>query len=685
MKTWMKVLGAAIIVSIAAAVTVVTLVTQYDYNQLKPTIAKLAKDATGRDLVINGDLRLAVSLSPTLTVSDVTFANAPWGQGSDMATLKQLSAKVDLLALLQGRVDIDYLLVDGLTAVLETDGKGRANWEFETLAKPQGEQSAGGLVLIPSARDVRLTNADITYIDGATGKRLHLVLDRAGIVSDSFTAPMYGTLVATYQGVAFEAQLDMGSLAQLVGTSGDAFPAKMSIEAPGVDVSIDAAVEQPQAGMTVTAKVNVNVSDGRTLSQLAGAELPNLGGLAASLTIAGGGTQYAFKAINANMRGSDIGGELAFDLGAKRPSVSGRLASKVVNLDTALDLKAEQPATAQGAPTIATSKPTGEAPKLFSTEPLAFDLLKQVDANVTVLASRVIARGVNVDALKTTVLLQNGLLNVKPLTFSIDTGEIEGTMRLNAAASTPTINATGAVRALDVGKILQALGMGDVVTLLVHGNADLTAKGDSLHAIMAGLGGNVRMSAQDGRINDDNFSNLTTSLGNALPWARRADGNVITCMIADWPIAGGVATARTVVMDTPGFSVALTGNVDLGGELLHLTVIPKAKTASLASFAVPVRLKGALSMPYMDVDPKDLVVGTVGNIFKAPANVLGDIFGLNGGASGGASGNPCLQGASGGKTTPQPAQPPLQPGQSSGDPVKDMNRAIDGIKGLFGQ
>jgi len=42
----------------------------YDFNNLKPMLARLIKDATGRELTIGGDIDIKLGLMPTLLVED---------------------------------------------------------------------------------------------------------------------------------------------------------------------------------------------------------------------------------------------------------------------------------------------------------------------------------------------------------------------------------------------------------------------------------------------------------------------------------------------------------------------------------------------------------------------------------------------------------------------------------------
>jgi uncharacterized protein involved in outer membrane biogenesis len=64
------------VVVVGLIVAAVVVVSTMDFNQYRGTIAEQVKQATGRDLVIKGDLKLDLGLSPAVAVNDVTFANA---------------------------------------------------------------------------------------------------------------------------------------------------------------------------------------------------------------------------------------------------------------------------------------------------------------------------------------------------------------------------------------------------------------------------------------------------------------------------------------------------------------------------------------------------------------------------------------------------------------------------------
>lgn len=682
---WKKVLGAVAVLAAAGVVSVVALVAQYDVNELKPAFETMVEDATGREMTIAGDLELNLSLQPSLSVSGVTLSNAPWADTGDMLALDVLEAKIDLLGLLQGQVDVRYIVIDGLKIVLATDGKGRANWEFDFVgdADTQAPTQAGGLMFTPHVRDVRLLDVDVTYLDGATGKSVHFALNEATFKADALDVPMRATLAGDFNGVEVAAEVEMGSAALLMGREGGPFPVDMTLSAPGLSAQIKGTVDQPQAGMDVNAYVDVRVSDSAVLDRLAGTELPNLDGLTLRMAVAGAGARYNLSAIDARVGPSDLGGAVSIDLAGARPRVSGKIASKVLNLDDLLALDAPQADAAEPID-IPTSKPQGEAAKLFSTAPLALGGLGAVDADLDIRAARIQALNLTADSMSATLKLDGGKLRLKPFAVTVEDGQIGGELSLDASQEKPALAFNGHVIELDAGRVLAALGRGSMLQLPLTGKLDVTSRGGSVHELVRHMNGHARLAAEGGRFDDSAVRNLTTGVGQILPWAKHADGAVLSCVVADWPIENGVALAKTVIADTPGFTVAVTGNIDLGGELFHLTVIPTAKSTSLASFAVPVRLKGALSQPYVDLDPGDVVVGTVGNIVKAPAGLVADILGgLLPERDKSAEPNPCLKALNGAKTQPQQPKTTEQapPPQGEGQGANPLGKVLDNIFG----
>ena len=78
----------------------------FDPNAEKGRIIAAVRRATGRDLVLAGQIRVVWGLTPLLTVEDAALANMASGSRPQMATVGRLEAQVRLLPLLSRRVKI---------------------------------------------------------------------------------------------------------------------------------------------------------------------------------------------------------------------------------------------------------------------------------------------------------------------------------------------------------------------------------------------------------------------------------------------------------------------------------------------------------------------------------------------------------------------------------------------------
>ena len=73
---WKWFLGICVLLSIALMAVVYVYLNTFDYNKLKPRIARMVKDATGRELTLRGDVDFIIGYPPVLLATDVVFANA---------------------------------------------------------------------------------------------------------------------------------------------------------------------------------------------------------------------------------------------------------------------------------------------------------------------------------------------------------------------------------------------------------------------------------------------------------------------------------------------------------------------------------------------------------------------------------------------------------------------------------
>jgi AsmA protein len=268
----------------------------FDPDQLKPRIEAAVKQATGRDLAINGTIGLAWSLWPTVELRDVALANPPGFSRPAMVTLERLKLRLALWPLLRREVEIGRLELVHPDVRLETDAQGRANWVFtpeQRAAAPA--QAAPGPVQPPattqqsvattehpaelsapmriSVRELVLTDGTIAYRDGRTGRDTVLAVQRFAASDESPDAPVRIDGAVSANGTPFMLQGEVGSLARLQDTAATApWPVKLALASTGAftgaRVAVDGSVAQPLKGKGYDLAVDGAVANFVTLDSV---------------------------------------------------------------------------------------------------------------------------------------------------------------------------------------------------------------------------------------------------------------------------------------------------------------------------------------------------------------------------------------------------------------------------------
>lgn len=166
MNSGMKILKIVAGVAAVLIVGVVVVLLTVDVGKYTGLIQEQAKAATGREVTI-GDIKLSLSLTPAIVVSDVKVANASWGSRPDMLTLKRLEARTQLIPLLFGTVNISGLKLVEPDVMLETDPQGKGNWEFGAAAPASSSSGKGGVPAV-NISSLSVEGVKLAYRDGKT-------------------------------------------------------------------------------------------------------------------------------------------------------------------------------------------------------------------------------------------------------------------------------------------------------------------------------------------------------------------------------------------------------------------------------------------------------------------------------------------------------------------------------------
>ena len=304
---WKWIVGISVFLIIALMVSVYGLLATYDYNKLKPRVARMVKDATGRDLRLGGEINLAIGLSPSLVVKDVTFANASWGSQPQMIKVEKLQAQVRLLPLLFKDVAVKRIGLAGVDVLLETDPNGQGNWDFIT-----GDSSAGKAGIF-KPKDIEVDNIHIEkfqliFREGKTGPTRRLTLASLDVARSEAEDKLTLELKADYNGQPVTLSGKTGRIRYLLAQQ--RFPLELAGTFSNAKVEIAGAIDDILNLQGIDLKAHASGTDLAALGLDKNIRLPKTSVFDVTGLLKGSKESFALNDASGNLSAS--GANLAF-------------------------------------------------------------------------------------------------------------------------------------------------------------------------------------------------------------------------------------------------------------------------------------------------------------------------------------------------------------------------------------
>ncbi|MFZ9609413.1 MAG: AsmA family protein [Methylococcales bacterium] len=114
-----------IILSVIAAITLLltiiifTLPFFINPNNFKPEIIAVIKHKTGKDLILTGDIKISFFPWSGVSTGKMILSNAAGFENKTFATLEESIIKINVLPLFLNEIEIEQVLIKGLTLNLE--------------------------------------------------------------------------------------------------------------------------------------------------------------------------------------------------------------------------------------------------------------------------------------------------------------------------------------------------------------------------------------------------------------------------------------------------------------------------------------------------------------------------------------------------------------------------------------
>lgn len=630
-------LGSATALIVALFVASIALV-NLDWNRAKPWFDARVSEALGRPFAIAGELSLtwekqADSLSerneswrdmipwPHLVATDIHIGNPalapnrqqatpPWS--TETASIRQFSFSLNPLALLERKIIIPVLRFDSPQINLWRKEDGENNWTFGSTDKPSSWQL--------QLERVIFTKGSIRVTDERKQANVSIEIDTLN------ADPVYGVawqLRGKYHDEEISGAGKAGAVLSLQHQT-TPYPILANLRAGRTVIAAEGTLTKPTDLAALDMHLKLSGASMAQLYSVVGVVLPETppfiteGHLIATLDPRH--SHLIYQNFVGKVGSSDIGGNLDYQSRLPRPLLSGTIVSRSLqfsDLAPLIGAGSHAKKTERGA--VDMQPPN----KVLPVEPFKTDRWTSIDADIIFSAGKIIReKKLPITALKTTLRLQDGVLSLLPLEFTIAGGILSSDIVLDGSGRSGK-NAIKAemkvsARHLKLQQLFPAFQPLNASVGEINGNASLSAIGNSVASLLGASNGEVKTLIDRGSISKLLLEEMGLNIGNVILTRLFGDKQVrINCMATDFGVTNGVMHARSFVIDTEDAVLDVSGNVSLTQEQLDLTIKPNSKGLRVFSLRTPLYVGGSFNQPEVSVDKGVLAMRTGGAVALA--------------------------------------------------------------------
>jgi AsmA family protein len=596
-------------------VLVITLIVLFAEPIIKSFAENKGSKTLDRQLVIEGDFQITWHWSYTeVHAEKIRLSNAPGYPGADMMRIDVLDFTFKPLKLLLGKLEFGDLTLNKPYLVLDKKSATDNNWSFPIFSQANVVSEtalAEDRHDFPIMQNLELKNGNIIYRDAMKGLNLDLKLDSvSGQGGDEHARnksakefKISGT--GTIQKQKFAIEASGGSLDMLRDSTKE-YPLAVKIVMGPTNVTVDGTFKDPIKLTGINAALKIVGNNMADIFYLTAIPLPPT----PPYTLAGRLTKvdgvWGYKDFKGKVGGSDLSGNLSYDISKERGFLTADLISNVLDSRDLGGFIGLSPSGENAAPEQKKAAAEKEAsPKLIPDVPLKLERLRATDLDVRLKAEKIDAPNLPFKGMDVRFDLQNGLLKLNPLNVVLADGTVDGAIEIDAQKDIPPMNMDLNFRRLSLGQFFINTRFEKSTEGFFGGKVNLIGVGASLADVLANSNGEITLIMSGGRISRLLIEASDLDLAEALPLFLNKDRSTnIRCGVTDFDVKDGILKSKAVVLDTN--DSLLVGNVDINmkRETINAKLDAKPKDSSIFAVQIPITVSGKLKTPAIGLDKK---------------------------------------------------------------------------------
>jgi AsmA protein len=622
-----KLLVGVAIVAVIAIAGLVAFVLLINPNQFKPLIVEQTKNATGLDLVIDGDIHWQFFPTLGFAIGKTEMRNPDGFEKENLFQVNAIDVSIELMPLFDKQLTVGKVTLNGADIQLETLNNGRTNLDSFTAtdatsnskSDPSGVTTSisvssddkntsqveeawrinvAGLSIINSNLEVndrktgastKLQVVDLSVSEFTPGEWSQVSFDLTGVsngqqfAADGASEFMLSANLKDYalRQMTINSSFDDGSNKISSATLAlnhfeFGHPAQLDIKLNGLiadlAVSLTGKTELLlDAGLTSVKASNLSLS-----AEMKGSSLPQ-SPLNISLV-----SDLSFD-INKSELNATISKLTANDItmdGATTVTLADitkirfNVHSNSIDVDQFLGLNTAQPIaeTASSGNANDAAKPASETVSK-EVEP-DLSALKSLDVVGTIAIDKLKANNVDMSNVKSKFAINRGLVTLESFNANLYQGSVVASGQLDGRKSPATYSVKKTVKGVQIEPLLQAVAQTDIIEGTGNIVANISGKSLAPTAMKENLVGSVEMNIADGAVNGMNIAQQIRVArarlkGNSTTEVaeRKTDFSALTATLT---LNKGLLTTDNLAMQSPLLRIRGKGNTNYINETINL-------------------------------------------------------------------------------------------------------------------
>ncbi|SMH48721.1 AsmA family protein [Azospirillum agricola] len=571
----------------------------FDWNDARGFVAKRASAALGREVAIDGDLKVRLGNPIRIHLEGLRIANAPWSDEKDMLAIRALDAALLPWPILKGNWELPELRVDGPKLVLEKNDRGENNWTFaptptKEVAKEAATPDKRGD--IPVIGQLAIADGAVRYRDPTSDIDIANTINTASGDNDTQTVKLDGK--GSFAGKPFTLAAEGGSLLTLRDDP-EPYPIKIEAAVGKTRGRIEGSVAEPVKMQGIDLSVDLRGDDLAEIFPILGIPTPKTRPYSISGHLGYEGTRWSFEGMHGKVGESDLSGSVAVETAGERPKVTGDLTSKRL---AAQDLAGLVGASPRGNGDY----PTRAKDRVIPATPVNVEKLRNTDMDIRLKGQRVESPFAPLDDLDMRIRLDAGDLRFDPLSLGIGGGRIAGTVQVDGSRKVPVLRTNLDIRKMQLSAFFRETSFAGQMGGTVSGRLQLAGSGTTVADLLASSDGKLGAAVDGGKISSLAVKGLKTNILETLGVVLSGSQPLpFTCLVANLSVEKGIARTEALVLDTPETLVTGQGTINLRNEGLDLRVVGNAKSPQFLATHIPVHVQGKLGDPEIGIDPTE--------------------------------------------------------------------------------